>query len=66
MELNFNSVEMSSKPSAEVSSLDYAEAPLTFNSVETIPVLNASAASSRLTVFLYFSIFFRKDTIIRK
>ena len=44
MELNFNSVEMSSKPSAEVSSLDYAEAPLTFNSVETIPVLNASAA----------------------
>ena len=43
MELNFNSVEMSSKPSAEVSSLDYAEAPLTFNSVETIPVLNASA-----------------------
>ena len=35
---------MSSKPSAEVSSLDYAEAPLTFNSVETIPVLNASAA----------------------
>ena len=24
--------------------LNYAEAPLTFNSVETIPVLNASAA----------------------
>ncbi len=44
MELNFNSVEMSSKPNAEVSSFDYAEAPLTFNSVETIPVLNASAA----------------------
>ena len=44
MELNFNSVEMSSKPNAEASSLDYAEAPLTFNSVETIPVLNASAA----------------------
>ena len=44
MELNFNSVEMSSKPKAEASSLDYAEAPLTFNSVETIPVLNASAA----------------------
>ena len=31
------------KPNAEASSLDYAEAPLTFNSVETIPVLNASA-----------------------
>ena len=44
MELNFNSVEMSSKPNAEASSLDYAEAPLTFNSVETIPELNASAA----------------------
>ncbi len=67
MELNFNSVEMSSKPSAEVSSLDYAEAPLTFNSVETIPVLNASAASSRLTAFLYFSNFCRiSNTIIRK
>lgn len=35
---------MSSKPNAEANSLDYAEAPLTFNSVETIPVLNASAA----------------------
>jgi len=44
MELNFNSVEMSSKPNAEASSLDYAEGPLTFNSVETIPELNASAA----------------------
>jgi hypothetical protein len=44
MELNFNIVEMSSKPNAEANSLDYAEAPLTFNSVETIPVLNASAA----------------------
>ena len=44
MELNFNSVEMSSKPNAEASSLDYVEAPLTFNSVEIIPVLNASAA----------------------
>ena len=44
MELNFNSVEMSSKPNAEASVLDYAEAPLTFNSVETIPNLNASAA----------------------
>jgi len=44
MELNFNIVEMSSKPNAEASSLDYAEAPLTFNSVETIPVLTASAA----------------------
>ena len=41
MELNFNSVEMSSQPNAEASSLDYAEAPLTFNSVETIPVFNA-------------------------
>ena len=28
MELNFNSVEMSSKPNAEASSLDYAEALL--------------------------------------
>lgn len=44
MEFNFSSVEMSSKPNAEASSLDYAEAPLKFNSVETIPVLNASAA----------------------
>ena len=44
MELNFNSVEMSSKPNAEASSLDYAETLLTFNSVEPIPVLNASAA----------------------
>ena len=44
MELNFNSVEMSSKPNAEASLLDYAEAPLTFNSVETIPALNASPA----------------------
>ena len=35
---------MSSKPNAEACSLDYAEAPLTFNSVETIPVLNASVA----------------------
>ena len=41
MELNFNSVEMSSKPNAEAISLDYAEASLTFNSVETIPVSNA-------------------------
>ena len=44
MELNFNSVEMSREPRAEASSLDYAEAKLTFNSVETIPNLNASAA----------------------
>ena len=44
MELNFNSVEMSRKPNAESSSLGYAEVPLTFNSVETIPSLNASAA----------------------
>jgi len=44
MELNFNSVEMSCEPRAEASSLDYAEVPLTFNSVETIPNLNASAA----------------------
>ena len=44
MELNFSSVEMSRKPRAEASSLDYAEAKLTFNSVETIPSLNASAA----------------------
>ena len=44
MELNFNSVEMSREPRAEASSLDYAEAKLTFNSVETIPSLNASAA----------------------
>ncbi len=44
MELNFNSVEMSRKPNAEASSLGYAEVPLTFNSVETIPNLNASAA----------------------
>ena len=44
MGLNFNSVEMSSKPNAEANSLDYAEAPLTFNSVETIPVLTVSAA----------------------
>lgn len=43
MELIFNIVEISSKPNAEASSLDYAEARLTFNSVETIPVLNASA-----------------------
>ena len=35
---------MSSKPNAEASSLDYAKASLTFNSVETILVLNASAA----------------------
>ncbi len=41
MELNFNSVEMSRKPNAEASSLGYAEVPLTFNSVETIPSLNA-------------------------
>ena len=54
MELNFNSVEMSSKPNAEASSLDYAEAPLTFNSVETIPVLNALAAfkTDRCKVFM--------------
>ena len=44
MELNFNSVEMSRKPNAEASSLGYAEVPLTFNSVETIANLNASAA----------------------
>ena len=44
MELNFNSVEMSFKPNAEPSSLGYAEVPLTFNSVETIANLNASAA----------------------
>ena len=44
MELNFNSVEMSREPRAEASSLDYAEAKLTFNSVETIPGLNAAAA----------------------
>ena len=44
MELNFNSVEMSSKPNAEASSLGYAEVPLTFNSVETFPNLKASAA----------------------
>ena len=44
MELNFNSVEMSRKPNAEASSLGYAEVPLTFNSVETIPNLKASAA----------------------
>ena len=44
MELNFNSVEMSREPRAEASSLDYAEAKLTFNSVETVPNLNASAA----------------------
>ena len=44
MELNFNSVEMSRKPNAESSSLGYAEVPLTFNSVETIANLNASAA----------------------
>ena len=31
MELNFNSVEMSHEPIAEASSLDYAEAKLTFN-----------------------------------
>ena len=35
---------MSRKPNAEASSLDYAEALLTFNSFETIPNLNASAA----------------------
>ena len=35
---------MSREPRAEASSLDYAEAKLTFNSVETIPNLNASAA----------------------
>ena len=40
---------------------------LNFNSVETIPVLNASAVSSRLMVFLYFSKFCRiSNTIIRK
>ena len=44
MELNYNSVEMSREPRAEASSLDYAEAKLTFNSVETVPNLNASAA----------------------
>ena len=44
MELIFNRVEMSSKPNAEASLLDYTEAPLTFNSVETIPALNVSAA----------------------
>ena len=42
MELNFNSVEMSREPRAEASSLDYAEAKLTFNSVEAIPSLNAT------------------------
>lgn len=31
MELNFNSVEMLREPIAEASSLDYAEAKLTFN-----------------------------------
>ena len=35
---------MSRKPNAEASSLGYAEVPLTFNSVETIANLNASAA----------------------
>ena len=35
---------MSRKPNAETNSFDYAEAPQTFNSVETIPNLNASAA----------------------
>ncbi len=35
---------MSRKPRAEASSLDYAEAKLTFNSVETVPNLNASTA----------------------
>ena len=35
---------MSCEPRAEASSLDYAEAKLTFNSVETIPNLNDSAA----------------------
>ena len=35
---------MSRKPNAETSSLGYAEAQLTFNSVETVPNLNASAA----------------------
>ena len=44
MELNFNSVEMSRKPNTEANSLDYAEAPLTFNSVETIPNHTATAA----------------------
>ena len=44
MELNFNSVEISREPKEEACSLDYAEAKLTFNSVETIPSLNASAA----------------------
>jgi len=44
MELNFNSVEMSLKPNAEASSLGFAEVPLIFNSVETIPYPNASAA----------------------
>ena len=41
--VKFYSVEISSKPNAEANSIDYAEAPLTFNSVETIPALNASA-----------------------
>ena len=44
MELNFSSVEMSRELRAETNSLDYAESKLTFNSVETIPSLNASAA----------------------
>ena len=34
---------MSREPRAEACSLDYAEAKLTFNSVETIPGLNTSA-----------------------
>ena len=35
---------MSLKPNAEASLLGFAEVPLTFNSVETIPYPNASAA----------------------
>ena len=35
---------MSCNPNAELSSLDYAEMPLTFNSVETISNLNDSVA----------------------
>jgi hypothetical protein len=35
---------MSCKPNAGPSSIGYAEVPLTFNSVETIANLNASAA----------------------
>ena len=42
MELNFNGVDLLSKPSAEVSSLGYAQVPLTFNPDEAISELNAS------------------------